>query len=124
MTDTEKPTKAPRIRVELRCSTPEEKAEFEANAALRGLSVSDYLKELNQEETERRTKGVVPASVVRKKKAANDNKILFHLTKIGTNINQIAHALNIREDRISIPAIKNALSDVQDVMRWVVNGRA
>lgn len=69
---------------------PEERAMLEANAAGFGLTKSDYLRKLILADT--LMGGPKPADKETVK------ELIYHLGKIGTNINQIAYNTNVKAD--------------------------
>lgn len=69
---------------------PEERMMLEARAAYFDLTPSDYLRKLILAE-----RIIGPARGTDKESA---DKILYHLGKIGTNINQIAYNTNVKAD--------------------------
>ena len=113
-------------RLELRASQSE-KAQFQENAGAFGFSnTSEYVRWLNREFSQWLKAGRVPMSRVRPSKqpsAANDDKVIYHLSKVGTNLNQIAHRLNIDENKVAFPVIEGALAELHDVLELAAYGR-
>lgn len=91
--------------------TPKQRALLRTNAELAGLSQSEYVRRLIE--------GKRITSAGQKKQV---DRLLYELSKIGTNINQIAHALN--GHFYSYPAdaeeMKSLQKDLQDAIRTII----
>ena len=99
-------------RLRYRCKftirlTPAEKRQLGARAADAGLSLSRYLVEAGLADR-------APSPEDR----AHRERALFHVRKVGVNLNQIARRLNARED-VPPTALDEALGAVAQALRQI-----
>jgi len=89
--------------------TPEERADIERRAAHAGLSLSSFCRAaaLGDPGPRAARRPIVDAAALARTQA--------ELKRVGNNLNQIAHALNIRET-VLLPAITNAHEDLRIVL--------
>ena len=86
--------------------TSEEKAHLKEQAALAGLKMEPFIRKLIMQEE------------IRPRPPDEYRKILFELSSIGNNVNQIAHIANSRRD-ISIEKINEAVELVYEAITFV-----
>lgn len=105
----------PKTQVQPIRVTPQERAEWKAAADAAGLTISDYVRRsINSAEVGRRPKGK------RKEPPPADPDLLWHLGKIGGNLNQITRYANRYTSRADAMRIINDVRRIRrDIKRLV-----
>jgi hypothetical protein len=92
--------------------TPSERAELEAAAAAEGVPLSAYVRQLCL----RRQSTVVAAT----RRNPEAKALMFELSSIGNNLNQLARKANIHDELPDRADLKDALEALKTVMAHVL----
>lgn len=96
-------------------ATADERAEWKAAADAAGLTLSDYVRRaINNSEVGRRPRGQ------RKEPPPADPDLLFHLGKIGGNLNQLTRYANRYASRADAMRILNDVRRIRQQMKRLV----